>query len=81
MKTLKKINLLNLGQTEMAKREEKLLQGGRGCACGCSTTCGCKYAGPQEGLDDSFYGGSSHADNGEGTVGVLVESATIHVDN
>lgn len=34
------------------------------CACHCSeATCGCKYAGAQEGPDDSYYGGSSTTDN------------------
>ncbi len=79
MKALKKINLLNLSQTELEKREEEMLKGGRGCACGCADTCGCKYAGPQEGDDDSFFGGSNKNDNGNANAGGLVTSATSHV--
>ena len=47
-----------------------MLRGGNGeitidikLPCACVTPCGCKYAGPQEGPDDSFYGGSSTEDN------------------
>lgn len=74
MKKLTKINLLNLSQTEMAKREEKLLYGGA-CACGCLTSCGCKYAGEKEGPDDSYYGGSSSDVSGDTNLGHTSESA------
>ena len=33
MKKLNKISLHNLSQTEMANREQKMLKGGRLCAC------------------------------------------------
>lgn len=55
MKQLKKISLQNLAQDEMAKREQEMLKGG---ACGCLGICACLYAGPQEGPNDSHYGGS-----------------------
>ncbi len=76
MKTLKKINLLNLSQTELVKREKSMLKGGVILPCVCVIGCTCKYAGPKEGPDDSFYGGSAQnvsyeayqrADNGAGT--------------
>jgi len=41
------------------------IAGGKTCLCQCFFTCGCKYAGPQEGPDDSFYGGSSQEVSGE----------------
>lgn len=63
MKKLSRINLHNLSQAELAKREEKLLKGGSQieCACACvgGVICGCKYAGGQSGSNDSYYGGSS----------------------
>lgn len=62
MKNLRKINLLNLSQTELAKREQNVLRGG---LCACIMMCLCAYAGPQQGPDDSFYGGSSSNDNGD----------------
>lgn len=76
MKKLTKINLLNLCQTELAKREERQLQGGSACMCACNTTCGCKYAGPQEGPDDSFYGGSSTSANKQANWGNPVSNST-----
>lgn len=60
MKKLTKINLLNLSQTEMAKRQENMLKGGEDLPCVCVFGCACRYAGDKEGPDDSFYGGSSH---------------------
>lgn len=60
MKKLTKINLLNLSQTEMAKRQESMLKGGEDLPCACVFGCACRYAGDKEGPDDSFYGGSSH---------------------
>ncbi len=48
----------------MAKKEQNMIKGGQNCGCACLTNpCPCKYAGPQEGPDDSFYGGSSKEDN------------------
>lgn len=58
MKHLKKISLAQLNDNELEKDEQKVLCGG--CIF-CS--CGCEYAGPQEGPDDDKYGGSSKADN------------------
>lgn len=65
MKKLNRINLHKLSQAELAKREENLLKGGNGYTCSCAgyVNCGCKYAGEQEGSDDSFHGGSSSTDN------------------
>lgn len=59
MKELKKLSLHNFTEVEMAKREQDALKGGIFCIC----TCGCKYAGEQEGPDDDCYGGSSKKDN------------------
>ena len=62
MKKLSKINLHNLSQVELAKREEKLLKGGSSCECNAACggrNCGCLYAGEQTDNKDSYYGGSS----------------------
>ncbi len=61
MKKLGKLNLHNLAQSEMAKREQNVIRGG---ICACVGVCFCKYAGEKEGPDDHFYGGSSENDNG-----------------
>ncbi len=65
MKELKKISLFNLSQAELTKKEQNALRGGNDCYCICVTSCPCKYAGEQEGPDDSYYGGSSTEDNGK----------------
>ena len=66
MKKLSKINLHNLSQAELSRREENLLRGGNEpeidggtLPCVCVMACSCLYAGEQEGPDDSYYGGSS----------------------
>lgn len=61
MKKLSKLRLSNLTQNEIKKNEQKSLIGGALCAA----ECPCSYAGPQEGSDDSYYGGSSQEDNGD----------------
>lgn len=66
MKKLNRINLHNLSQAELAKREENLLKGGNSCQCDAACggrNCGCLYAGTQTGNNDSHYGGSSSNDN------------------
>lgn len=65
MKKLSRINLHNLSQAELAKREEKLLIGGGNvlCACAGSASCGCLYEGPKTDNNDAYYGGSSSNDN------------------
>lgn len=60
---LGKISLLQLSKAEMERREQNMLRGGNICMCECVGRCPCKYAGPQEGPDDSYYGGSSTEDN------------------
>lgn len=70
MKKLNKISLHNLGQAEMTKREQNFIKGGQCtclCSCFCSASCACKYEGPQEGSDDSHWGGSSQAVSGVAT--------------
>ena len=65
MKSLKRISLHNLSQAELSKREENLLKGGFcSCTCSCYYACGCLYEGEKENEYDSYYGGSSTADNG-----------------
>lgn len=62
MKKLNRINLHNLSQAELAKREENLLKGGSSCECDTACggrNCGCLYAGEQTDNKDSYYGGSS----------------------
>ncbi len=84
MKKLGKLNLHHLGQAEMAKKEMNALKGGISCICSCmcqcDNTCGCKYAGSQEGPNDSFYGGSSvsanRAANGCQSVSSMTEPLT-----
>ena len=60
---LSKISLLQLSKAELERREQNMLRGGNTCTCDCVGRCPCKYAGPQEGPDDSYYGGSSTEDN------------------
>lgn len=74
MKKLSKINLSDLGQAEMQKKEMSMIRGGRMeteepiipttryCLCS-DEKCPCKYEGTKEGPDDDFWGGSSTADN------------------
>ena len=61
MKKIGKLSLHDLSQAEIAKKEMNALKGGQECSCTCSCyyACPCKYAGSQEGPDDSYYGGSS----------------------
>lgn len=62
MKKIGKLSLHNLSQAEIAKKEMNMLKGGQEgcyCICNCYYACPCKYAGSQEGPDDSYYGGSS----------------------
>ena len=47
----------------MEKQKQNQLKGGRTCIA-CWGSCGCLYAGEQEGPGDSYYGGSSTQDNG-----------------
>lgn len=67
MKKLKNLCLHHLNQAEMSKKEMNALKGGNDCTCPClcrcDYTCPCSYAGPQEGPNDSYYGGSSISDN------------------
>lgn len=72
MKKLFKINLHNLSQAELSRREENLLRGGNEpeidygtLPCVCVHACTCKYAGEQEGPGDSYYGGSSKEVSGK----------------
>lgn len=59
MKKLSNLKIVSLYEREMEEKEQNALKGG-GCLW-CS--CGCKYAGGQEGPDDGHYGGSSTSDN------------------
>ena len=66
MKKIGKLSLHDLSQAEIAKKEMNALKGGMmecRCECHCVVTCPCKYAGPQEGPNDPFYGGASATDN------------------
>lgn len=69
MKKLKNLSLHRLNQSEMSKKEMNALTGGASCPCHCTcicnSHCGCKYAGEQEGPNDSYYGGSSTAANSD----------------
>ena len=76
MKKLSKINLHNLSQAELSRREENLLRGGNEpeidygtLSCACVHACTCLYAGKQEGSDDSYYGGSSKEVSGNANQG------------
>lgn len=59
MKKISKLKLVALHSEELGKKEQNALKGG-GCLW-CS--CGCEYAGGQEGPDDNSFGGSSTSDN------------------
>lgn len=80
MVKLKKISLLQLSKAEMEKREQNMLRGGndeiidRLLPCVCVLVCACKYAGPQEGPDDLYYGGSSKEDSGDKNESQMQES-------
>lgn len=78
MKKLTKINLHNLSQAELSRREENLLRGGEGfciCAGACSgANCGCLYYGEQTDKYDSYYGGSNTNDNNVANLSQLSES-------
>lgn len=72
IKTMKKrllINLHNLSQAELAKRDKSLLKGGNEpiaggtLPCVCVVGCSCLYDGEQEGPDDPYYGGSTKEDS------------------
>ena len=65
MKQLNKINLVAISNSELEKAAQRLIMGGKVCECTvyCNSSCRCKYAGSQEGPDDSFHGGSSTVDN------------------
>lgn len=60
---LGKISLQNLSKAEMEKKEQNMLRGGQSCNCKCFNNCPCRYAGAQEGPNDSYYGGSSTQSN------------------
>lgn len=76
---LSKISLLQLSKAEMERREQNMLRGGvTTCSCSCQQSCGCKYAGPQEGPDDSYYGGSSTQDNNKANEAIVF---TLFYDN
>ncbi|WP_289197843.1 MULTISPECIES: TIGR04149 family rSAM-modified RiPP [Bacteroidales] len=64
MKPIKKISLQSLANSELDRAKESFLKGGIDLppVTICGTKCPCKYAGPQEGPDDDFFGGSSTAD-------------------
>ena len=59
MEKLTKLKLSSFYQDELNQQEQGSLIGGGCLWC----TCGCKYAGEQEDAYDSYYGGSSTADN------------------
>jgi natural product precursor len=63
MKKLSKLKLTQLSKAELEERQMNVLKGGA-CPCTCTAHCGCLYYGPQEGPDDSYYGGSSTEVNG-----------------
>lgn len=67
MKKLKKLSLINLTQSSINQNEQKKILGGdfiiKECECECTASCSCLYAGPQEGSDDSYYGGASREES------------------
>lgn len=60
MKSLKRINLLHLSDSELLSRESNILKGGNDChcACVCNGICSCTYARLTE---ISFYSDLSSA--------------------
>jgi natural product precursor len=65
MKEVNKLKLTQLNKAELEKRQMNVLRGGVTCGCVCAGDCGCLYYGPQDGPNDSYYGGSSTEDNGD----------------
>lgn len=65
MKPIKKISLQSLAFSELENAMKESLRGGYDLPeiTICGTKCPCKYAGPQEGPDDDYFGGSSKEDN------------------
>ncbi|MCE9019586.1 TIGR04149 family rSAM-modified RiPP [Bacteroides thetaiotaomicron] len=78
MKKLKNLSLHRLNQSEISKKEMNALTGGASCLCHChcvcNANCPCRYAGEQEGPNDSYYGGSSTSDNFNANSGNLVNN-------
>lgn len=80
MKKLSKINLSDLGQAEMQKKEMSMIRGGmmeteepviptdHYCLCS-DGKCPCEYEGTKSGPDDDKWGGSSTAENLKGNGG------------
>ena len=86
MKHLSKINLHNLSQAELSKKEEALLKGGEYTyeagtqpQCVCAIACPCLYEGEKEGPDDAYYGGASREDSSAAN-GNLSQSTGTHED-
>ena len=65
MKKLNKLKLHDFSKTELMKSQQNVIRGGASCYCHCTVECNCpcSYEGTQEGPDDSYYGGSTTADN------------------
>ena len=77
---LGRISLLQLSKAEMEKRQQNMLRGGNDdiidklLPCVCVLVCACKYAGFQEGPDDSYNGGSSKENSGAKNESQMQES-------
>lgn len=69
MKKISKLTLHGFSQTELNKKEQNYIRGGKGnCTMDCDQDCPCLYEGPQTGPGDSYYGGSSTDDNQAGNI-------------
>ena len=55
--------LHELAFNSLLEKELSSTKGGYKLPQACCSPCGCKYAGDQDGPDDSFYGGSSTSEN------------------
>ena len=54
MLKVRKISLANLSSAELDRASLRFVVGGKVCECTvtCSTSCGCKYVGKQQGPND-----------------------------
>lgn len=76
MVKLPKLTLHSFSEAEMSKKEQNALRGGIYLSCACCTTCSCKYYGPKEGPNDSYYGGSSTVGNRRSNNQQIADSGT-----
>ena len=78
MKKINKLSFFDFEKNKIEKTRQQSITGGIDC-CMCYTTCGCLYAGSQEGPDDPYWGGSSIEDNRTANSGPLTYSVAASI--